>query len=36
MKYSKIVGTGRYLPENCVTNFDLEKKVDTNDEWIRT
>ena len=36
MKYSKIVGTGRYLPEKVLTNFDLEKMVDTNDEWIRT
>ena len=36
MTYSKIVGTGRYLPEQVLTNFDLEKMVDTNDEWIRT
>jgi len=36
MRYSKIVGTGRYLPENILTNFDLEKMVDTNDEWIRS
>jgi 3-oxoacyl-[acyl-carrier-protein] synthase-3 len=36
MTYSKIVGTGRYLPEKVLTNFDLEKMVDTNDEWIRT
>lgn len=34
--YSKIVGTGSYLPEKILTNFDLEKLVDTNDEWIRT
>ncbi len=34
--YSRIMGTGRYLPDNVVTNFDLEKKVDTTDEWIRT
>lgn len=33
--YSKIVGTGRYLPEKILTNKDLEKMVDTNDEWIR-
>jgi 3-oxoacyl-[acyl-carrier-protein] synthase-3 len=33
--YSRIVGTGRYLPERVVTNFDLEKMVDTTDEWIR-
>lgn len=36
MKYSRIVGTGRYLPEKVLTNFDLEKMVDTTDEWIRT
>lgn len=31
-----ILGTGSYLPENKVTNFDMEKIVDTSDEWIRT
>ena len=31
-----ILGTGRALPEKVVTNADLEKIVDTNDEWIRT
>lgn len=31
-----ILGTGHYLPTNLVTNHDLEKIVDTNDEWIRT
>lgn len=31
-----ITGVGRFLPENIVTNLDLEKKVDTSDEWIRT
>ncbi len=36
MIYSKIAGTGRYLPEKVLTNFDLEKMVDTTDEWIRT
>jgi 3-oxoacyl-[acyl-carrier-protein] synthase-3 len=36
MKYSRIVGTGRYLPEKVLTNFDLEKMVDTSDEWIRS
>jgi 3-oxoacyl-[acyl-carrier-protein] synthase-3 len=36
MNYSRIVGTGRYLPEKILTNFDLEKIVDTSDEWIRT
>ncbi|MBK6728530.1 MAG: ketoacyl-ACP synthase III [Xanthomonadales bacterium] len=33
--YSRIVGTGAYLPEKVLTNADLEKLVDTNDEWIR-
>jgi 3-oxoacyl-[acyl-carrier-protein] synthase-3 len=36
MIYSKIAGTGRYLPERVMTNHDLEKVVDTSDEWIRT
>jgi len=31
----EIVGTGRYLPERVLTNADLEKMVDTSDEWIR-
>lgn len=31
-----IWGMGRYIPENVVTNADLEKKMDTSDEWIRT
>jgi 3-oxoacyl-[acyl-carrier-protein] synthase III len=31
-----IVGIGRYLPEKIVTNADLEKIMDTSDEWIRT
>ena len=35
MIYSRIVGTGSYLPDNIVTNADLEKVVDTTDEWIR-
>lgn len=30
-----IVGTGSYTPSNVLTNFDLEKMVDTSDEWIR-
>jgi len=34
--YSRIAGTGHHVPENIVTNADLEKIVDTNDEWIRT
>lgn len=36
MTYSRIVGTGRYLPEKILTNADLEKMVDTTDEWIRS
>ena len=36
MTYSRIAGTGRYLPERVLTNADLEEKVDTTDEWIRT
>ncbi len=36
MIYSRIEGTGRYLPERIMTNADLEKIVDTTDEWIRT
>ena len=32
----QIVGTGRFLPERVVTNHDLEKIVDTSDEWIWT
>lgn len=31
-----ILSVGRYLPERVLTNFDLEKMVDTSDEWIRT
>jgi 3-oxoacyl-[acyl-carrier-protein] synthase-3 len=34
MKSLKIVGTGRSLPEKVLTNLDLEKMVDTSDEWI--
>ena len=32
---SKIIGLGYYLPENIVTNNDLSKIIDTNDEWIQ-
>ena len=32
----RVVGTGSYLPERVLTNFDLEKMVDTTDEWIHT
>ncbi|MEF9933014.1 MAG: beta-ketoacyl-ACP synthase III [Cetobacterium sp.] len=31
-----IVGLGSYVPERIVTNFDLEKMVDTSDEWIKS
>ncbi len=34
--YSRIIGTGSYLPEKILTNQDLELIVDTSDEWIRT
>ena len=34
--YAKISGTGMSVPEKVLTNFDLEKIVDTTDEWIRT
>ena len=33
--YSRITGTGSYLPEKVLTNHDLEKMVDTSDKWIR-
>ena len=36
MIYSRITGTGSYLPHKVLSNFDLEKMVDTTDEWIRT
>jgi 3-oxoacyl-[acyl-carrier-protein] synthase-3 len=35
VSYSKIIGTGSYLPEKVLTNADLEKFVDTTDAWIR-
>jgi len=35
MIHARITGTGHYLPERIVTNDDLAKFVDTNDEWIR-
>jgi 3-oxoacyl-[acyl-carrier-protein] synthase-3 len=34
--YSRISGTGSYLPERIITNRELESMVDTSDEWIRT
>ncbi len=35
MKRSRIAGTGVCVPERLVTNFDLEKLMDTSDQWIR-
>lgn len=35
MHYSRIAGTGSFLPEKVLTNQDLEKMVDTSDSWIR-
>ena len=34
MIFSKIKGCGSYLPENILTNSDLESTLDTTDEWI--
>ena len=34
MSYARILSTGSYLPEKALTNHDLEKIVDTSDEWI--
>jgi 3-oxoacyl-[acyl-carrier-protein] synthase-3 len=34
--YSRVAGTGSYLPQKVITNHELEKMVDTTDEWIRT
>ncbi|MFQ6041901.1 MAG: beta-ketoacyl-ACP synthase III [Candidatus Poribacteria bacterium] len=34
-RFSAIVSTGSYVPEKVLTNFDLEKMVDTSDEWIQ-
>jgi 3-oxoacyl-[acyl-carrier-protein] synthase-3 len=34
--YARITGTGSALPERVLSNFDLEKFVETSDEWIRT
>lgn len=36
MSYARIIGTGSYLPEYILTNAELEKRVDTSDEWIVT
>ncbi|MEW6455551.1 MAG: beta-ketoacyl-ACP synthase III [Acidobacteriota bacterium] len=35
MNKAIIQGTGHYVPKNVITNFDLEKLMDTSDEWIR-
>ncbi len=34
MTYSRIIGTGSYLPERVVTNLELEQRIETSDEWI--
>ncbi|HEY0973886.1 MAG TPA: beta-ketoacyl-ACP synthase III [Solimonas sp.] len=34
MAYSRILGTGSYLPERVVTNHELQSRIDTTDEWI--
>ena len=36
MIYSRIIGTGSYLPAKVLTNYDLEKMVDTSHDWIFT
>ena len=36
MNWTRIIGTGSYLPEKLVTNEELAKTVDTSDDWIRT
>lgn len=36
MKHVGVIGVGSYLPKKILTNFDLEKMVDTSDEWIMT
>ncbi len=35
MYNSKIIGLGKYVPDNVVTNADLSKMMDTNDDWIQ-
>ena len=35
MSYARILGTGSYLPEKVISNADLEKTVDTSDQWIQ-
>jgi 3-oxoacyl-[acyl-carrier-protein] synthase III len=36
LRWSRIAGTGRYLPANVLTNDELARRVATSDEWIRT
>jgi len=36
LKYARLTGWGKFLPENVVTNKDLEEKVNTSDTWIQT
>ena len=36
LRKANITAVGKYLPKNILSNTDLEKMVDTNDEWIRT
>lgn len=36
LRSAGILGTGHYAPEKILTNADLEKMVETSDEWIRT
>jgi len=33
-KFARIIGTGSYLPKKVISNFDLEKTLDTTNEWI--
>jgi len=35
MRFTRIAGTGHYLPDRVITNADLEKLMETSDEWIR-
>ena len=34
MMHTRIISTGSYVPANVITNHDLEKIVDTSDDWI--
>ena len=35
-RHAHVTGCGRYAPAQVLTNADLERMVETNDEWIRT